>query len=121
MIEAVEKDTVEATEALAVSLQPVLCSKHQAALLVGRDAGARTAIAGVLAQPDFDKHGDVALPADQVDLAARHTEVSFDHAQSAALQPVGGKLLGKLAVLACLRGGPENAVDERHIESRRTE
>ncbi len=73
--------------------QPVPGGENQAALFGDRDAGRRAAVAGVRAQTNFNKHGHVAVAADQIDFTAAHAKVAFDDVQALRAQVVGRALL----------------------------
>ena len=79
--------------------QPVPRGKNQPTLLGSCDAGGCAAKAGVVAQAHFNEHRDIAFgAADQVDLAAAHAKVSFQHGQPLPFKISSG---GRFAGGAC--------------------
>lgn len=78
-------------------LQPVLCSKNQALLLVMRNAGGSTAEVGIAAQADLDENDSFAIFGNQIDLAAAHTKIARNDFQTARLQVFCRNVFGRCA------------------------
>jgi 16S rRNA (cytidine1402-2'-O)-methyltransferase len=79
--------------------QPVPRGENQPTLLGGGDARNRTAKVGAVAQAHFNEHRNVIFcAADQVDLAAAHAKVSFQHGQPLPFKISSG---GRFAGGAC--------------------
>ncbi len=70
--------------------QPVPRGENQPTLLGGGDAGGGTTKIGAVAQAHFDEHRDIVFcAADQVNLAAAHAKIPFQHGQPMAFE-IGG-------------------------------
>lgn len=94
--------------------QPVTRRENQAPLLCRTDAGRGAAEVGPgtrVPAADLDKHGGIAIAADQVDLPALDPEVALDHVQAMPGEVLRGKGLPLIA--GDLLGGGADAARHR--------